>query len=145
MGDVADSIQQLFDAIVTRYAIPNEQKDVDLNASAADDEAADKAAVANAEWDRLAPLAAPFQDALMRAYNAAKRGEPSISLDDRQPDQNAMAEALIQLLVAHDLAEATSAETEPMHYVYTITVDWSKLAPVAAEAGVDLDATLARR
>jgi hypothetical protein len=142
VGDVAEPIRRLFDAIVTRYAIPDEQKDVDLNASAADDEAADKAAAAQAEWNRLAPLADAFLDGLEEAYVAAKRGKPTIALDDRRPDQNAMAEALIQLLVSHDLAQSTSTETEPMHYVYAITVDWPKLQAVAADSGVDLDAAL---
>lgn len=144
-GNVVDPIQQVLDAIVTRFAIPDEQKDVDLNAAASDDEAADKAAVARAERDRAAALAAPFRDALLLAQAAKARGESAISLDDRQPDQNAMAESLTQLLVSYDLAQATTSETEPMHYVYAITIDWPKLAAVAADAGVDLDAALSAR
>ncbi|HEU5432039.1 MAG TPA: hypothetical protein VFU81_10260 [Thermomicrobiales bacterium] len=142
---MADPIQQLFDAIVARLAIPDEQKDVDLNASAADDEAADKAAVAQAELNRAATLAGPFRDGLLLAHAAATRGEPTISLDDRQPEQNAMADALIQMLVSYDLAEATTTETEPLHYIYAVTVNWPKLTAVAADAGVDLDAALATR
>jgi hypothetical protein len=145
VDSVADPIQQLFDAIVTRLAIPDEQKDVDLNAAPSDDEAADKAAVARAELDRSEALAGPFRDGLLMAHAAAARGEPAITLDDRQPDQNAMAEALIQMLVSYDLAEAKTTETEPMHYDYAIKVDWPKLAAVAADAGVDLDAALAAR
>jgi hypothetical protein len=142
---VADPISQVYDAIVTRLAIPDEQKDVDLNASAADDETADKAAVAEAELARAAALAGPFREGLLAAHAAAQRGEPSIALDDRQPTQNAMADALIQTLVAHGLAEAKTTETEPNHYVYAIAVDWPKLASLAADAGVDLDAALPAR
>jgi hypothetical protein len=142
---VDDPIQQVLDAIVTRLAIPDEQKDVDLNAAASNDEAADKAAAAEAERERAEALAGPFRQALLRAHAAAARGESSIALDDRKPDENAMADAMTQLLVAYELAQATSSESEPMHYIYTVSVDWPKLSAVAAAAGVDLDAALATR
>jgi hypothetical protein len=54
-----------------------------------------------------------------------------------------MADAMIGFLVSFELAASRSEETEPMHYRYTVTVDWDRLRQVAADVGVDLDRALA--
>jgi hypothetical protein len=50
-----------------------------------------------------------------------------------------MADALVHFLVGPGLAESTTRETEPMHYVYTVAIDWHELNAVAKAANVDLD------
>jgi hypothetical protein len=65
-------------------------------------------------------------------------------LDDRDPEQNQEADALIGFLVSHDLASSRAEETEPRHYRYYVAVDWDRLAAAASAAGIDLDQTLRR-
>ena len=67
-----------------------------------------------------------------------------IRLDDRDTEQNAIADALIAYLVRWDLAESRSEETEPGHYDYFISVNWDALYQLAESAGIDLPAALAR-
>ncbi|MCS7051601.1 MAG: hypothetical protein NZL87_08315, partial [Thermomicrobium sp.] len=57
---------------------------------------------------------------------------------DRKRDENEMAEALIHFLVGPGLAKSTTRETEPLHYLYVIAIDWDALARVAQDAQVDL-------
>ena len=76
--------------------------------------------------------------------SARASGKHEIRLDDRDPEQNAIADALIAYLVRFDLAESRSEETEPGHYDYFISVDWDPLYRVAESAGIDLPAALAR-
>lgn len=143
---MADQFANLLDYIVRNFVITDAQKDVDLNASA--DESA---ATINAEKSRIVETAAErgrgllpsFQQGLILAFEAQGIGHPEIRLDDRDAEQNAIADALITYLVGFDLAESRSVETEPGHYDYFITVNWDALYQVATDAGVDLPAALA--
>jgi hypothetical protein len=144
---VDDAFSALLDSIIRGYVITDAQKDVDLNAPA--DE---PAAVIEAEKQRAISdaanmaqtLAGPFQQGLILAFEAQGTGHPEIRLDDRDPQQNAIADALITYLVRFDLAESRSEETEPGHYDYFISVNWDALYELAVRAGVDLPAALAR-
>ncbi len=139
-----DGLDRLLAWIVEHDVIDDGQKDVDLNASASDDDLMDaKSDVAAREWERATALRDPFRRGLALAAAARDRGEPAIDLDDRDPDQNAVADALTQLLVPYDLAESRSRETEPMHYVYSVSVNWDALGAVATNAGVDLNRAVA--
>jgi hypothetical protein len=143
---VAEPIRELLDFIVVQYAVQDEQIDIDLNANAAEEGeeiASEKQAAAQREMARADELSDAFNQGLLSAYRAYQAGEKELVLDDRDPEENRMADALIGFLVSFELAESRSEETEPMHYRYTITVDWDRLRQVAADAGVDLDRALA--
>jgi hypothetical protein len=144
---VADPFAELLDTIVRDYVITDAQKDVDLNAPADTPaetiEAQKRDIVADAEETarRLGPA---FRTGLILAFEAQGVGKADIKLDDRDPEQNAIADALIMYLVRFDLANSRSEENEPGHYDYFIAVDWDPLYRLADGAGIDLPAALAR-
>lgn len=141
-----ERIRKVLDTIVTRYAVLDEQKDIDLSAAASETGAqlaAEKRAAAQRETQRAGELADAFRAGLIAAYRRRQAGESDLVLDDRRPDENRMADALIGFLVRFELAASRSDETEPNHYVYSIEVDWPRLGEVARAAGVDLERTLA--
>lgn len=138
-----DRIRRVLDYIVRHYVVVDDQKDIDLNAPVSGgDLTSEKRNVARREIERASELSEPFRLGLLRAYQARRRGETEIALDDRDPGQNEMADALIRILVAHDLAESRSEATGPRNYVYTVAVDWPRLAEVGRAAGVDVEAAL---
>ncbi len=141
-----EQVRRLLDYIVSSYVVVDEQKDIDLNAPATEsgnDLDSEKTEVAERERARAIALAEPFRLGLLAAYRMRRSGQRELPLDDRVPDENAMADALIRFLVSFDLAESRTEETEPMHYVYHVSVDWDRLGAVAGRAGIDLDAVLA--
>lgn len=142
---MAERTRALLDYIVATYVVVDEQKDIDLNAAATEsgtDLATEKVEVAERERQRAAALAEPFHRGLVAAYQMRRSGSNELPLDDRDPEQNAIADALIRFLVSFDLAESRTEETEPMHYVYHVRVDWGRLGAVARGAGIDLDGAL---
>ncbi len=141
-----EQVRRLLDYIVSSYVVVDEQKDIDLNAPASEsgaEIATEKTDVAERERARAGALAEPFRLGLLAAYRMRQAGQRELPLDDRVPDENAMADALIRFLVSFGLAESRTEETEPMHYVYHVSVDWDRLGAVAGRAGIDLDAVLA--
>lgn len=143
---MAEPVRELLNYIVVNYAVEDELKDVDLNASAVEDGAeleSEKREAAQREIERADRLEAPFSQGLVAAYRARQAGVNEVVLDDRDPEENDMADALIGFLVSYELAASRSEETEPMHYRYFITVDWDRLRTVAEAARVDLDRALA--
>ena len=143
---MAEAIRKVLDHIVDHYAVRDDQKEIDLNAppmeSGADIES-DKQHVARREEDRADELADAFRQGLLLAHRARAAGQDQILLDDRIPAQDRLADALIQFLVRHDLATSRAEETEPMHYIYAVAVDWDRLQGVARAANVDLAQALA--
>ncbi len=143
---MAEPIRELLNYIVVQYAVKDEQIDIDINANAVeegDEIAAEKQEAARREMARADELEDAFTRGLLAAYRAKQAGQNELVLDDRDPDENRMADALIGFLVSFELAASRSEETEPMHYQYTITVDWDRLRAVAVNAGVDLNRALA--
>lgn len=144
---MTEQVRRLLDYIVSSYVVVDEQKDIDLNAPASEsgaEIATEKSDVAVRELARAGALAEPFRLGLLAAYRMRQSGQRELPLDDRVPDDNAMADALIRFLVSFNLAESRTEETEPMHYVYYVSVDWPRLGDVARRAGIDLDAVLAQ-
>jgi hypothetical protein len=144
---VDDPFAALLDAIVRGYVIADAHRDVDLNATAAEPAAvieADKRRAASDAASRAQALAGPFRQGLIVAFEAQGTGHAEIRLDDRDPEQNAITDALITYLVRFGLAESWSEETEPSHYNYFISINWDALYDVANRAGVDLPAALAQ-
>lgn len=144
---MADPFAELLDTIVRDYVITDAQKDVDLNAGAdvaAENLEAQKADIVNDAEETSRRLAPAFRRGLLLAFEAQGMGKPDIRLDDRDPEQNDIADALIMYLVRFDLANSRSEETVPGHYDYFISVDWDPLYRLADNAGIDLPAALAR-
>jgi hypothetical protein len=144
---VADPFAELLEVLVRDYVITDAQKDVDLNASADEDAAvieAEKRHIVDDASQQARELLPSFRQGLILAFEAQGIAKPEIRLDDRDAEQNAIADALIMYLVRFDLAESRSEETEPGHYDYFISVTWDSLYQVADNAGIDLPAALAR-
>jgi hypothetical protein len=144
---VADPFAELLESIVRDYVITDAQKDVDLNATADEDAAvieAEKRHIVDDASRQARELQPSFRTGLVLAFEAQGIGTSEIRLDDRDAEQNAIADALIMYLVRFDLAESRSEETEPGHYDYFISINWDPLYQVATDAGIDLPAALAR-
>jgi len=142
---VADGLNQVLDHIVRRFLVRDEVRTIDLDASAAgpgDVLESEKREAATRETERSHDLREPFAAGLRLAAAGAAAGQPAIALDDRDPEQDRIAAALVHALVRTDLAASHAEETEENHYIYHLTVDWDALRGVAAEAGVDLDEAL---
>jgi hypothetical protein len=144
-ASVAERVRTVLDYITSRYLVREDLRSIDFDAASSESgEAidADKREAIKREKARADDLADPFREGLILAYRARQAGEREIALDDRDPNENAIADALIFALVRTDLAASISEETEQYHYVYRIAVDWDRLFEIATAAGVDLDATL---
>jgi hypothetical protein len=138
---MASDVEKLMRHILQRFLAPQDAIRVDLDAAASDrgdDLAEDKERAVRVEEMRMARLTGPFHNGLRRAYEASRAGGDSISLDDRDEDENRQADALVNYLVRTRLATSTTRETDENHYIYTISVDWGALERVADEARADL-------
>lgn len=143
---MADAFSELLDAIVRDLVIVDAQKDIDLNSAPDVDGGAieaQKAEIVSSSEARAADLSGPFREGIVLAYEAQGTGHAEISLDDRQVEQNAIADALITYLIRYDLGESRSEETEPGHYLYFVSVTWGALYQFAEAHGIDLPAALA--
>jgi len=138
---VPQDIRKVLDHIVATYAVRDEQRDIDLNAAPSESGAdleSEKREAARREIERADELADAFRRGLTLAHAARTVGQTEVALDDRDPGQDRVADALIQFLVRHELAASRTDETGPLHYVYHVAVDWDRLTAVAREADVDL-------
>ena len=136
------AMRDLLFHIVERFANEDNERRIELDANAeesGDAIEADKSATAERERERAEELAEAFGDGLQRAWKARQRGEPAISLDDRDPGQDAIASALVDYLVRFDLATSGSREVGDQHYIYDIAVDWDRLRAVATDNDQRLD------
>lgn len=143
---MTDEIRRVLDAIVRRWVVNTEQRAVELDASAADSGAeieSDKQEAVRRELARAQELAPAFEQGLVRAWRS-RDGDGELVLDDRDAEENRIADALIRFLVSYDLATSRSEETGASHYSYAVAVDWPRLGEVAREAGVDLAPALDR-
>ena len=142
---VPDDLDRLLKYIAQQYTGRARAKEVERDAAAEEPDtalAASERKTIAAEERRAESMAADFRDGLQRAIAARRAGGNAISLDDRVPEENRMADALVHFLVGADLADSTTREIVPLHYVYTIAIDWKQLAEVAAAAHVNLDTLL---
>jgi hypothetical protein len=144
---VADDVEKLLRHIARRYLAREELLEIERDASAADEGAniaAEKRRAIRDEEQRASEMSDVFLEALKRADAARRVGGNAISLDDRKPDDNLQADALIHFLVRSDLASSATRETDQFRYIYTISVDWEALDRVAQEARVSLSDVLGR-
>ena len=138
---MADDLRKLLDHIVRTYVVRDELVAIDQEASASDGGAAiesDKRRAVRREFDRADDLAEAFSRGVARSQSGL------IVLDDRNQEENEIADALIHFLVRTDLATSRAVETEPQHYRYRILINWPKLEEVARDAGIDLEHAVRR-
>jgi hypothetical protein len=142
---VADGVRTLLDYIVTHVVVPVEQRAIELDAPPTDDAIEDsKREATRREVEQADEYADAFADGLALAHHRASLGGRSLALDDRKPDEDQMATALIRFLVSNDLASSRTEETDAQRYVYHLTIHWDRLEAIARRAGVDLGPALAR-
>ncbi len=146
---MADGLDRLLDYLIRREIVQQQEKSLQLTAGTTEESAealvSDQHLVRERERRRVADLGPVFAEGLRRAYDVYRAGGDRLVLDDRLMDENAIADALVQFLVRPDLATSHTEPTEPNHYRYQIAVDWTQLAQLAAEGGVDLDRELTER
>ena len=78
----------------------------------------------------------------LRALGAQRAAGGPLALDDSDPQQSAMADALIRFLVKSHLATVESEDLGDGRFRYQVTADWAGLQQTATLAKVDLDAAL---
>jgi hypothetical protein len=138
---LANESRKLLDYIVGHFVLHDDLVAIDLEASASDRGESiemDKHEAMLRERSRADDLADAFAEGLARANDSRASGQEELILDDRDPLQNQIADALIQFLVSHHLAASRSETTTEYHYVYYVAIDWDRLTEVAEAAGVDL-------
>lgn len=144
---MADDMRKLLNYIVTQFVVRDEQRAIELDAAPSEnglDLEDDKREAARREFERADELADAFSRGVALAYRRATLGGTYLALDDRKPDEDRMAEALIRFLVSYDLASSRTEETTEQHYIYQIGVYWDRLTEVAKNAGVDLARAIAK-
>ncbi|MGC4190012.1 MAG: hypothetical protein QM589_02095 [Thermomicrobiales bacterium] len=140
---MADDLRQVLDYIVRRYVVDDELRTIDRDApTMAADLEQDKYQAARREVERADSLSAAFEKGVVKAWQRYAIGGTELPLDDRKPDENRMADALIRFLVSYDLASSRSIETGDRTYTYFVAIDWPKLRDIAMAAGVNLDRIL---
>jgi hypothetical protein len=144
---VIDEVRRVRDYIVNQYVVRDEVRSIDRDASVVPDGQSietDKQLAVRREEQNAHVLSEPFNTALLLAWIRKTRGGTELQLDDRDPEQNSMADALIQFLVRFDLATSRTEETDPMHYTYYISVDWDRLFAIAASQEIALESALSK-
>lgn len=133
--------------IVAQYVVRDEFRTIDRDASVIPDGQVietDKQLARRREEAHAYDLAEPFNEALVRAWRRKSRGGTELQLDDRDPEQDTWADALIQFLVRFDLATSRTQESEPRQYTYYIAVNWDRLFALADAQNIPLEAALTR-
>ena len=146
-GRVADDVEKLLRFIARRYVAREEVLEIERDASAADegqDIVADQRRAIQSEEQKASEMADAFREGLRRAESARRAGGNAISLDDRKPEDDRIADALIHFLVRTDIAASTTRETDQHRYIYTIAVDWDALDRVSHDAKVNIAEVLGR-
>lgn len=144
---MTDELTKLLRYIARNYTGPEEVKEVERESPTLPGEELDdeRERALRAEERRADDLEDAFRSGLLRAHAAVKAGGDAITLDDRDNEENRIADALVHFLVGPGMATSRTRETTTMHYVYTIWIDWDRLKRVAREADLDLDRVLDRR
>jgi hypothetical protein len=137
-----NDVRKLLDYIISHRVAPEEEKIADLDAtSRVPQERIEEisAEVVEQEKEAAARLLPNFAAGLRAA--AAHRDSP-LPLDDRDPAQNGIADALIRFLVKPGLATVETTEVGEGHYTYQVTLDWAALERLAQGAGLNLSEAL---
>jgi len=142
---VANETEKLLNHIVRHYLVRQDSLEIERDATASDEAVAiaeDQERMARFEEARAEALSSAFREGLLRADAARRAGGSAISLDDRKPEENQQADALVTFLVRSKLATSTARETDTQHYTYIVSIDWEALNRVAREAKTSLSKIL---
>ncbi len=141
---VADDLDKLLRHIARNYTGPQEAREVERDDPNIPAEALkqERQRLLRTEERRAHELADAFRAGISQSHLASRAGGDAISLDDRDPEQNRIADALVHFLVGPGIATSRTRATGPQHYIYTIWIDWPQLRNVAREAGIDLNASI---
>ena len=135
-------MRKLLDYVINHRLAPIEEKMADMErTSRVPEERIEEISATTVEHEReaAARLLPAFAAGLRAA--AINRGGPLL-LDDRNPAQNGIADALIRFLVKPNMATVETEEMGPEHYAYRVTIDWAALERVAQAADVDMEEAL---
>lgn len=138
---VIDEVHRLLEFIVKHYVVRDEVRTIDRDASIIPDGQLieeDKQIAVRRESEHANALGDSFEAGLLMAWRRSSRGGVELLLDDRDPNENAIADALIQLLVRFDLATSRTEETDPLHYTYYVSINWDRLFELAESLDLDL-------
>lgn len=86
----------------------------------------------------------PFTRGLVSAYQQMRSNQPVTALHQNIPEENAIADAMIEYLVRPELASVVTEGEGPNNYVYYVEVNWPALSAVANEVGLNLEQNLAQ-
>jgi hypothetical protein len=141
---VADDLNKLLRYIARHYTGPQEARGVERDDPdiSAEHLSHERHRALKEEERRASDLAEAFRAGLTRSHKARLAGGDAISLDDRDPQQNQIADAMVHFLVGPGIATSRTRPTDPQHYIYTIWIDWDRLRKVAREAEIDLNASM---
>lgn len=143
---MSDDLRQVLNYIVARYVVDDEFRTIDRDAPVVSttDSDSEKQQAARRESVRAEHLAEAFEQGLIRAWQRAAMGGSELPLDDRKPEEDRMADALIRFLVRYDLATSRTESTSESTYTYYLSIHWDRLGDVALASGVDLTRVLPR-
>lgn len=119
-----------------------EKKSIELDASPVEPVASQ---IADMEQDRRRDVQqdlVPFTRGLVTTFQRKRTNQPVTALHQNIPEENAVADALIEYLVRPDLASVVTEGEGPNNYVYYIEVNWAALSAVANEVGLNLEQNL---
>lgn len=145
---MADGLERLLRLVIDQEILRIEQKNVQLTAGprvSGETVDANQQIERDREHQRAHDLGPSFASGLRLAYAAQQAGHGNLVLDDREPAENAAADALVQFLVRPQLATSQSEATAPNHYRYQFNIDWARLQALADAAGIDLQRELTQR
>ncbi len=134
---MADDFNRLLMYIVEHPLRQVESREVELDASAVQDVAAEVEAMTQELKKDAAKLAPNFEEGLRKAA-----AHPPLVVDDTSADGNKIAEAFARYLVVPGLATSQSTELPDNHFSYTFDVNWDALRALAQQAGINLDKAL---
>ena len=130
---MADDAKRLLRYIVQNFVVPVDAKDAQLDASATQDVPREMDAIAADDMNVAERLAPSFA----RGLTMARASGGKVTVEDTDPEGDAIAQAFARFLVTPDLATSQSEELSEGHYRYTFEVDVQRLDELARRAGVD--------
>ena len=141
---MADDLNKLLRHIARNYTGPQEIKELEREDPdiSAEQLRHQRERVLRDEERRADELADAFRAGVLQSHEAQLAGGDAISLDDRDPEQNRIADALVHFLVGPGMATSRTRATDPQQYIYTIWIDWPGLRSVAREIQIDLNESM---
>lgn len=136
---MADPLDKLLMYIVEHPVMDAESRGAEITASATQDVREEIISIGADQRQDAARLSPYFAEGIRRAARNGGR----VTVDDKDPMGNGIADAFARFLVTVNLATSSSRDLPDGHYGYDFELNWPQLQAIAQRAGVDLD-TVAR-